>query len=106
MQQTLRIGSTNVARLRRLRDDEVRAFLADADVTGTLKDANDVDVAGATNLAMTYVAGSLEEDGEYHATIPHTVALQEGANYTFVVTAVAQNGSQRLFHVPCVAVLG
>lgn len=104
--QTLRLNSTNVARLRRLRDDETRAFLADATVTGTLRDANGEDVPGAVDLDMEFVPGPTDEEGEYRATIQHTVDLDEGALYTFVVTAVAQNGSQREFNIPCVAELG
>lgn len=104
--QELIMNSTNVVRLKRLKDDVTRAYLSTATATLDLYDAVGVPVAGAQGLAMPYAAGTGTRPGEYRGTIPASVVLVKNATYDAHVTAVAADGSTRLFHVPCVAVEG
>jgi hypothetical protein len=102
----LRIGSTNVARLQKLRDAVTGAWLANATVTCTLKDATDTPVSGAEDLAMPFTAGPTGATGEYRANLPPSLELAVDAIYALVLTAVAQDGSAREFRLPCIAVAG
>lgn len=103
---TLTVGATNIVRLRRLRHEISGVFIPTATVTFTLVDANGVPVAGVEDIPMAYAAGTLPSKGEYRGTIADAVALEAGAHYEARVTALALDGSERLFHVPCVAVRG
>lgn len=61
-----------------------RTYVNDGVVTMTLKDSNGASVSGATSLTLSYVTGS---NGKYQGTIPYTVSLTAGAEYTLEVTA-------------------
>lgn len=57
-----------------------------ATVTFTLKTMAGVAVAGATNVAMAYVAAS---NGKYQGTLDSTVALTTDTSYTLEITAAS-----------------
>lgn len=60
------------------------AFVNDATVTVTVKTSVGGTVAGASAVAMPYVALS---DGEYKGVLPNTLALTVDAVYSVEVTA-------------------
>jgi hypothetical protein len=103
--QNIVMDSTNILSLKKLKDRILDLLVTDATVTGTLKDALNVDVPGATGLAVVFFPGTPSEPGEYRATIPHTVTLIENAIYTFVVVAIAPSG-RRTFYEQCKAIRG
>lgn len=103
MSQALIVGATNLIRLRRLRYETTGAYITDATVSCTLKDATDATVAGP--LTMTYVAGSTPNRGEYQGTLDEGISLTVGATYTAAITAVA-DGSERTFTLDCIGVAG
>lgn len=71
-----------------VRNESTLRYIIDATVTATLKDSADADVSGAVGLTGTYLAGS---DGEYHITIPDTITLTDGAQYTLEITTVGDS---------------
>jgi len=67
-------------------------YVNDADCTLRVLDASGAEVAGENwPITMSYVAGS---NGDYQATIGHTVQLIEGQEYAAKI--VADSGSVRL----------
>lgn len=60
----------------------------------TLKDADGNAVTGAVDLAASYAAGPPEK---YHATIPNTVDLVDGAWYYVEFTLTAADGTPHGF---------
>ena len=76
------------------------AYVNDASVTMTLKDANGDAVSGASSLSLTYVTDS---NGRYQGTIPYTVSLTAGAVYTLEITGTS--GSTRAFWTLSVSVV-
>lgn len=103
MSQSLTVGATNLIRLRRLRYETTGAYITDATVNCTLKDAEDATVAGP--LAMAYVAGSTPTRGEYRGTLAEDAPLTVGASYTAEITAV-KGSNERTFNCACIAVEG
>lgn len=102
--QLLVLNSTNVVRLYQLRNEIDEMYQTDATVTLDLVDAIGTIVAGASNLPMTFVEGAHPTENEYRATLSHTLSLTENAIYDARVTAIASDGSRRVFHLPCRAV--
>jgi 2-methylcitrate dehydratase PrpD len=95
MDNSLLIASTNVARLRKLKNTVTALMPPTAVVTATLFDKNNAQVTGAINLAMPFDASL----NEWRGVIPSTVALVAGP-YTAVVTATLIDGSVRTFTEP------
>jgi hypothetical protein len=102
----LLLDSTNVVTLSRLKDEVTDDYLDDATATLDLFDANGAPVAGAQGIAMSFDAGATPSAGKYRGEIPASVALTDGADYDARVTAVATDGSQRVFHLACTAAKG
>jgi hypothetical protein len=104
MTQALTVGATNLIRLRRLRYEVTGAYISTATVSCTLKDSTGATVAGP--ISMSYVAGSVLSRGEYQGTLSEATPLTVGATYDAEITAVAPDGSERVFHLECVGVEG
>lgn len=99
MLEVISIGSDNLVRLDVLTNASTGAYVNNATVTFTLKDANGNVVAGLSGVAMPYVSG---QNGRYEGTIPNGTALTQNALYTIEVTATS--GSVILFRkLSCVA---
>jgi hypothetical protein len=98
MDNSMVISSTNVIRLRKLKNTVTGAMPPSATVTGTLLDKNGAQVAGATNLAMPLDATL----NEWRGVVLPTVALVAGP-YTAVVTATLPDTSVRVFSEPAPA---
>jgi hypothetical protein len=73
-------------------------YPSNAAVTVTIVDAAEANVAGAVNLAMAYVAGTVGPDTLYRGVIPSTVVLLKNTKYTAKVVAVV-GGSKHTFRV-------
>lgn len=103
---TLKLASTNVVQVARLKDKLTGLYLSTA--TGSLSLYDDVGspVTGAQNLAMPYTAGVGSNPGFYRGVIPSTVALVDGTVYDARATLTAADGSVRLFHIALTAELG
>jgi hypothetical protein len=79
------VANTNVLELRGLKSAIEDAFVNDATVSVTIKDASGANVAGVVwPLTLAYVATS---DGDYRAIIPHGAALTAGRQYTALISA-------------------
>jgi hypothetical protein len=104
MAHSLTVNATNIIRLRRLRYEVTGAYISTATVSCTLKDSVGATVAGP--LTMSYVAGSVVSRGEYQGTLDESTPLTIGAEYDAEITAVAPDGSERVFHLPCIGVEG
>jgi hypothetical protein len=108
--RSLIIDSTNVVRLKGLRDplDTTRPIVypTTAIVTCTLFDALGAPLTAATNLPMPYVAGTTGHSTEYRGVLPSTLPLVLGASYTLKTRAVDLAGDVRVFSKACVAVAG
>lgn len=104
--QLLILDSTNVVTLARLRDDVTGDYLDDAEATVSLYDADGAPVADAQDIPMSFTPGTRASEGKYHGTIDATVTLIANAVYDARVTALAADGSTRLFHLACTAVRG
>ncbi len=77
-----------------LQDQVPNIFINNASITGTLKDSSGNAVAGATNLAGVYVAGS---NGDYtFAVDPSTFNPAVGYDYVFVIDGTY--GGNRKIH--------
>jgi hypothetical protein len=63
-------------------------------------------VAGASGLAMNYVAGTTGALTKYHGTVPASAAFSVGAVYTERITATDPSGNVRPFNSSQVAVAG
>lgn len=77
-------GSDNLVRLDALNNASTGAYVNNATVTFTLKDASGAVVAGLSAVAMPYVGGT---NGRYEGTIPNGTALTSNAAYTVEITA-------------------
>lgn len=87
MSTTVYIDNSNVILLSGLHSEIDDAFVSDATVTVTIKDADGANVAGTTwPKTMSYVSAS---DGNYRAILPDTIVLMEFADYTAEITASA-----------------
>ncbi len=83
--EVLAIGSDNLVRLDTLTNYSSGAYVNNATVTFTLKDANGSVVSSLSGQSMAYVAGS---NGRYEGTVPSTAALTLNALYTIEITAL------------------
>jgi len=90
MAQIIYDGSDTTIEVTELRNGVTGEYLDAATVTVTLKDADDVEVSGASwPLSMAYVTGS---NGKYRANLPAALALTKRARYTAHVSADAGAG--------------
>lgn len=69
------------------------SYVNDATATMTLKDGNGASVSGAIGLPLSYVSGS---NGKYQGTLPYTLSLTVGEDYTLEITGTTGSG-QRAF---------
>lgn len=104
--QTLLVASTNVVTLSRLKDEITNDYLSTATATLDLYTAAGAAVAGAQGIAMPFEPGASQSTGKYRGVIPASVELVADETYDARVLAVAADGSQRLFHLPCTAARG
>jgi hypothetical protein len=99
MIEVISIGSDNIVRLDALTNASSGAFINNATVTFTLKDASGNPIL--SNQTMTYVAAS---NGRYEGTIPNgtTATMAQNAQYTIEITATS--GALVLFRkLACIA---
>ncbi len=91
------IGNTNDLLLTGLKSEIEDAFLTDATITVTVKDAAGANVAGETwPKTMTYVAGT---DGEYVCGLSYLLELAKDQKYTAIIDADATDTSaERIGH--------
>ena len=87
----------NVLILDALKDYIADTYINDASVTATLKDTAGNAVTGATDLVMSYVAGS---DGQYRATIPYDITCTCRRMYTVEITADGGSDRRGFWEVP------
>jgi hypothetical protein len=86
------VANTNLLELIGLKSAIEDAFINNATVSVTVKDAAGTNVAGVTwPVALAYVADS---SGDYRAVIPHGAALVSGRQYTAEISADA--GADRI----------
>jgi len=79
------VGNTNVLELTGLQNALTAAYINDATVTVTVKDAAGTAVSGETwPLAMSYVAAS---NGDYRAVLVNGLALLAGRKYVAHIDA-------------------
>lgn len=84
------VANSNILDLTGLRSEVEEAFITDATVTVTIKDADGEEVAGETwPLAMDYLSGS---DGDYTAVISEDVAFVAKTNYYAHIDADGGDG--------------
>src|SRR6266481_40142 len=99
MIEVISIGSDNIVRLDALTNASSGAYINNATVTFTLKDATGAVVGGLAGVSMPYVAAS---NGRYEGTIPNGTSLALNAFYTIEVTAIA--GALQIFRkLSCIA---
>jgi hypothetical protein len=84
--EVLSINSTNLIRLDVLTNASSGAYVNNATVTFSLKDAGGNIVGGLSNVSMPYIASS---NGRYEGAIPNTTSLTLNALYTIEITATA-----------------
>src|ERR1700736_6307060 len=97
--EVLSLGSDNLVRLDALTNASAGAYVNNATVTFTLKDATGAVVGGLSGTSMPYVAAS---NGRYEGTIPNGTALVLNSLYTVEITATS--GATVLFRkLSCVA---
>lgn len=88
------VGNTNIIEITGLKSAVEGSYVNDADVTVTVKDADDNAVSGQTwPAAMAYVAGS---NGNYRGILEDDLALVDGSQYVAVIDADA--GTNRVGH--------
>lgn len=80
----LYVSNTNEVQLIGLQNESTKAYINDATVTFTLKDADGNVVENLLDQAMAYVTAS---NGCYKGSIADTVVLQVGHRYFVEVTA-------------------
>lgn len=95
---TFKNGSTNYMKAQSVFDNIDKTYEDDATVTGTLKDASDAAITGATNLPMTLVAGTSGRNAIFYAEVPHTVTLPSGTVGKQWVTVTTSSGKVGKFH--------
>lgn len=104
--QQLTLASTNLIELTGLQDAIDLSYPATATVVVDLLDAAGQGVAGATGIAMAFVAGTSGASSKYRGILPASVALVAGAHYTARVSVTTAAGGARRFDVPCTALAG
>ncbi len=95
MSDYLYIGTDNLVSWLRP-TDAVDGTSIGSDAVGsvTVKDADGNALTGATDLAATYAAGP---PVSYHATVPNTTDLTDGATYYVEFTLTAADGTPHGF---------
>ena len=79
------VGTDILVRVDQLRDrNSPKQYVNDAAVTGQMTDSAGAPVGG--EVTFVYVSGS---NGRYHGTVPNSLALTAGSQYTFTVTIVS-----------------
>ena len=91
------VANTNQLKLNGLQDSSTQAYINDAVVAVTVRDATDTEVAGQVwPLAMDYVAAS---NGNYTLTLTKDLAFVHKGRYTASINAVATVGpTERVGH--------
>ncbi|MDG4903209.1 hypothetical protein P9279_22115 [Mesorhizobium sp. WSM4962] len=90
------VANTNIIELVGLKSEVEDEFIADADVTVTVKDADGEEVAGQTwPLTLASIDGT-EPEGNYRGILKDTLELTAGQTYYAHVDADA--GSDRIGH--------
>jgi hypothetical protein len=84
--EVLGINSSNLVRLDVLTNASTGAYVNNATVTFSLKDASGNIVGSLSGVSMPYIASS---NGRYEGTIPNTTTLTLNALYTIEITATA-----------------
>lgn len=85
MVDILFVANSNLLRVDGLKDESSGGYINDADVEVTLKDANGVEVVGASwPIAASYITGS---NGRYEAVLPHGLSLAVAALYSAEIVA-------------------
>lgn len=91
---TVFVANTNILDLVGLKSEVEEVFLDAATVTVTIKDHLGNNVGGMSwPVTMEYI---LESDGDYRATLPHTLTLLHKKKYIAVIDANA--GPDRIGH--------
>mgnify|MGYP000317170640 CR=1 FL=1 len=89
---TLYKGSDMLLEVEGLTDEATGAYLSDASVSATLKNAAGVAVLGQTwPAAMPYVSGT---DGLYRVSLVDTLQVTEGQRYKAEITADRGEGKR------------
>lgn len=91
-----------------LQDTTDGSYPTTATVTGSLYDANGTVVAGASNIALPYVAGTAGASTLYRGVLTAAISatLIEGATYEFRALATDASGNKRPLNLKGVAVRG
>ncbi len=82
-----------------LKSPRTGAFVNGATMTFTLRDTDEVAIAGATAIPMSYIAGS---DGKYQGTLQDTVALGDPGTHYFCDITATSGGDVAYRRIPCV----
>jgi hypothetical protein len=94
LNMTAFVANTNLLELIGLRSEVEDAYINNATVTVTINGPNGDAISGETwPLAMSYVTAS---DGDYRATLLHTLPLI--ANQQYVAVIEANGGANRVGH--------
>jgi hypothetical protein len=98
--ETIYPGTTNMVELTRLRNRLTGLYPVDATVVASLITTAEAAITGATNLAVTYVADTEDEETQYVGAIPSTVTLAYNTRYILRVTATVGSVVRR-FDIGC-----
>ena len=92
-------GSDTIVRWDKMRRQTDNEYVNTATVTMTLKTADGVDVSGAVDISLSYVADS---NGRYQGVLPHDLVVTVGTTYYLEITAVAGSytGLRRVVIIP------
>lgn len=80
---SLYLDNDNDIVIRAMRNVRTNAAISDATWTATVYDATGAAVTGATNISLTYVAGS---SGDYRGVVPASAALSINTGCRIVAT--------------------
>ena len=87
----------NVIELRGAQNSATTAYINNAVVTVTMVDKNGAQVSGTTwPTTLVYVVGS---NGNYQATLPHTVSFRPAREYTAQVTLSGSAGEDAYWEI-------
>jgi hypothetical protein len=100
------VNSTNDVVLAGFQDTEDNSYPTNATVVCDYLTPAGALVAGASGLAMPYVAGTTGPVAKYRCIVPPTAAFNIGTTYTERITATGPSGDVRVFNSPQVAVAG
>lgn len=90
MTSVVYVANTNLVEVRGLKNSVEAAFIGNASVTLTVKDAADAEIGGQTwPAALDFVAGS---DGLYRGTLNSAAELVAGKTYCAHIDADAGGG--------------